>query len=154
MKKQNGFTLVELLVVVAIIGLLSTLAVVSLNGIRERARDTKRISDIDAFQKSMELLRTDKGAYNLCGCESTKVLSACAGKALETYLPTLKNLNDPLWTKACADAATCKAGTCNYTLAVTMTDSYIAYFNLEKGVANYTEGGCYKVTEKGVEKVN
>ncbi len=56
MKKTNkGFTLIELLVVIAIIGLLATLSVIALNNARERARDSRRVSDIKQIQTALEL---------------------------------------------------------------------------------------------------
>lgn len=63
MKQRKGFTLVELLVVISIIGLLSTLAVVALNQARVRARDVKRLSDIKQVQTALELYYADAGAY-------------------------------------------------------------------------------------------
>lgn len=44
--KYKGFTLLEVLVVVAIIGVLATLSVVYLGGARDKARDTKRKADL------------------------------------------------------------------------------------------------------------
>ncbi len=57
MKKRNqfGFTLIELLVVISIIGLLSTLAVISLNGAREKARDAQRLSDVKQLSTVLEI---------------------------------------------------------------------------------------------------
>jgi len=63
MRKQRGFTLIELLVVIAIIGLLSTLAVVALNNARMKARDARRISDINNIQTALELYHNDANAY-------------------------------------------------------------------------------------------
>lgn len=65
MKSMNkkGFTLIELLVVIAIIGLLSTLAVVALGSAREKARDSKRLSDLKQVQTALELYYTDQNAY-------------------------------------------------------------------------------------------
>lgn len=60
---KKGFTLIELLVVIAIIGLLSTLAVVALGSAREKARDSKRLSDLKQVQTALELYYTDQGSY-------------------------------------------------------------------------------------------
>ncbi|MBU2542039.1 prepilin-type N-terminal cleavage/methylation domain-containing protein [Patescibacteria group bacterium] len=60
---KKGFTLIELLVVIAIIGLLSTLAVVALGSAREKARDSKRLSDLKQTQTALELYYTDNSAY-------------------------------------------------------------------------------------------
>ncbi len=68
---KKGFTLIELLVVIAIIGLLSTLAVVALGSAREKARDSKRLSDIKQLQTALELYFTDQNAYPIAGTEQT-----------------------------------------------------------------------------------
>ena len=60
---KKGFTLIELLVVIAIIGLLSTLAVVALGSARQKARDSKRLSDLKQVQTALELYFTDHNSY-------------------------------------------------------------------------------------------
>lgn len=52
--KRSGFTLVELVVVVGIIGLLSALAVVSLSRQQARSRDTRRVGDITNLRTALE----------------------------------------------------------------------------------------------------
>jgi len=52
---KKGFTLVELLVVIAIIALLSTLSVVALNSARAKARDARRLSDIKQIRTALDM---------------------------------------------------------------------------------------------------
>lgn len=63
MKKKKGFTLIEILVVISIIGLLSTLAMVSLNFARDRAKETKALHDIDSLKTAIKLLENDTGEW-------------------------------------------------------------------------------------------
>ncbi len=63
MKKSAGFTLVELLVVVAIIALLTTIAVAIYADTQSKARDTRRKADIDAIAKTLEVHKSDAGGY-------------------------------------------------------------------------------------------
>ena len=62
-KSINAFTLVELLIVIAIIGILTTLIVLSLQNVRRSARDAKRIADINQLQLALELYISDNGFY-------------------------------------------------------------------------------------------
>lgn len=59
--KHGGFTLVELLVVIAIIGILATLVLLQLGIARGRARDAKRISDVNQVRSAIELYYDDNG---------------------------------------------------------------------------------------------
>jgi general secretion pathway protein G len=61
--KLKGFTLIELLVVIAIIGILATLLMSNFIGIRQRARDSKRKSDLSQIQAALEQYRADQGTY-------------------------------------------------------------------------------------------
>ena len=54
MSARNGFTLVELLVTVAIIAILSAVGTVSFIGIRNKALDARKKADIDAIRKAYE----------------------------------------------------------------------------------------------------
>ncbi|MFH1161904.1 MAG: prepilin-type N-terminal cleavage/methylation domain-containing protein [Candidatus Jorgensenbacteria bacterium] len=61
--KRSGFTLIEMLVVVAIIGLLASVVVVGVGGARQRARDAKRIADIRQIQNMLENYYSTNNAY-------------------------------------------------------------------------------------------
>lgn len=74
----KGFTLIELLIVIAIIGVLATLLMVNFIGVRQRARDAQRKSDIRQIQSALEIYRSDNGSYP---DSSTQYLSNyCGGK--------------------------------------------------------------------------
>jgi prepilin-type N-terminal cleavage/methylation domain-containing protein len=60
---QGGFTIIEMLVVVAIIGILSTLSIMSLNSRKSDARDVKRLGDLDTMTKALALYYTANGSY-------------------------------------------------------------------------------------------
>ncbi|MDO8621813.1 MAG: prepilin-type N-terminal cleavage/methylation domain-containing protein [bacterium] len=68
--KYAGFTLVELLIVIAIIGLLSTLAVTGVTVTRSKARDAKRSADIAQIQKAMALYATGQSRYPIAATEA------------------------------------------------------------------------------------
>jgi len=62
-QKGEGFTLVELLVVISIIGLLSSLAIMSFSISRQKSRDGKRLSDLNALSKAIQIYQIDNGYY-------------------------------------------------------------------------------------------
>lgn len=65
-KDKKGFTLIELLVVIAIIGILSSIVIASLNTARVKARDTRRLADMNQLIKAIETYHTDNGFYPVC----------------------------------------------------------------------------------------
>ena len=64
---RQGFTLVELLVVISIIGILSSFAVVSLNSARVKARDALRKGDMAQLRTAINLYYDDNEEYPACG---------------------------------------------------------------------------------------
>lgn len=61
--KHNGFTIVELLIVIVVIGILAAITIVAYNGVQQRARDSRRVSDMKQVQKDLELFYTSQGRY-------------------------------------------------------------------------------------------
>jgi len=60
-KKQKGFTIVELLIVIVVIAILAAISIVAYNGVQTRARDTIRKNDVAAIVKAIELYKADNG---------------------------------------------------------------------------------------------
>lgn len=63
--RTSGFTLIELLVVIVIISILATLLMANFIGVRQRARDGQRKSDLRQIQAALELYRSDNGQYKI-----------------------------------------------------------------------------------------
>src|SRR5438045_1746731 len=54
-ERARGFTMIELLVVVAIIGLLATIVLASLSNSRRKARDARRVADVKELENAVHL---------------------------------------------------------------------------------------------------
>ncbi|MEJ0072565.1 MAG: prepilin-type N-terminal cleavage/methylation domain-containing protein [Candidatus Saccharibacteria bacterium] len=74
---SRGFTIVELLIVIVVIGILATLVIVTFTGIQQKARDSKRKTDVAAIQAELESYYGSNNTY-----------------------PTLVHLNDATWRTA------------------------------------------------------
>jgi len=77
LKKQKGFTLVELLIVIIIIGILATLVIVTFSGVQAKARDSQRQTDIDALNSHIQAYYAEHGWYpTLAQIQSSTWVSA------------------------------------------------------------------------------
>jgi len=60
---KNGFTLVEILIVMVILGILMTVSFRSFHSSQIKARDVQRKHDLDQIKKALEMYYNDKGRY-------------------------------------------------------------------------------------------
>ena len=64
LKKHNkGFTIVELLIVIVVIGILALLVITTYSGIQAKARNSKRQTDIASLQTQLEAFFSQNGYY-------------------------------------------------------------------------------------------
>jgi prepilin-type N-terminal cleavage/methylation domain-containing protein len=81
-KSFKAFTLIELLIVIAVIGILVAVILPNLIGMRERARDTVRKNDLAQLGKALRLYFNEFGFYpfdlseKIC-CDASPVYNAC-----------------------------------------------------------------------------
>ena len=125
LKKQNknGFTLLELLVVISIIGILMALGVVAYSTAQKKSRDAKRRGDIKAIQSGYEQYYAENsGVYAV----------ACATMNTTTYFP------GGLPADPKSAAATCRPTYCQ----ACTTSTYCVCANLESATGNSSTSNC------------
>lgn len=122
-KNQKGFTIVELLIVIVVIGILATLVIVTFSGIQQKARNTKRQTDINAIDSTVEAYFAQNG-----------------------YYPTLTNMNDSTFRttnlKGFDPAALQDPKGSTQALAATTSDTQYGYATTPAGCDNGAGGQC------------
>jgi general secretion pathway protein G len=62
-KSKSGFTIVELLIVIVVIGVLAAITIVAYNGIQDRARSSTLQNDLVNAKKKLLLYQTEQGKF-------------------------------------------------------------------------------------------
>lgn len=84
---QRGFTIVELIVVIVILGIIMSLAVVSVINSQVSARDTEREEDVQAIARQMEALYNETdffGVANLASYPGVGQVDTQIGEVIST----------------------------------------------------------------------
>lgn len=91
-RREEGFTLIEIMIVVVIIGLLAGLVAVNLLPQAEKAKRTTAITQMKTFEQALDLYKLDNGRYPTTEQGFEALLS---GKGGEPYLKGGKLPRDP-----------------------------------------------------------
>lgn len=150
---EKGLTLIGLVISIFIIGLLSTIAISSVNSARIRARDTQRANDVEQFRKALEMYHIDRGVYPIAAggivlgdtgattlCDTSGFGDTCVGTPYLTKIPLATTPLD----------GDCTAEQNTYTYTSTGTD-YTITFCLSKKIGAIAAGARIMTPEGPVD---
>jgi prepilin-type N-terminal cleavage/methylation domain-containing protein len=63
MKTRSGFTIVELLIVIVVIGVLAAITIVAFNGIQNRSENSKTLAAVSQVVKLLTIYKESNGSY-------------------------------------------------------------------------------------------
>jgi general secretion pathway protein G len=85
-RNQDGFTLIEIMVVILILGLLATIVVQSLRGAADKAKRTKAQADISEIKTALDRFYLDNGFYPTSDQGLAALVAApTSGRAVPNY---------------------------------------------------------------------
>jgi general secretion pathway protein G len=130
-RKQSGFTLLELLIVIVIIGILALIIVPGLASGPKRARDAQRKSDLRAVKNALETYFNDNNSYP--SASTTAVTPATdatiSGALVPNYMKVIPD--DP------------KGGSAHYNYTcTTVTSGTCTAFKLDADLENTSDHGA------------
>lgn len=129
-RKDSGFTIVELLIVIVVIGILAAITIVAYNGISNRAKTTSAQSTAAGIAKKLEAYNAEKGSYPA----TYNLMTSTGTPAATTSDSFFVGGNDAtLVTTALTSAATEKS--INYSTCATPDGKRVSYWKFDATAA-------------------
>jgi len=97
---KKFFTLIEILIAIAIIGVILSISLISFSNVRQKSRDAERISDIQLLQKSLEDYYRNEGSYPATLTPGQSLVGASSSS---TYMQLIPQNPSPRDDGACPD---------------------------------------------------
>jgi prepilin-type N-terminal cleavage/methylation domain-containing protein len=141
-KITSGFTIIELLVVVIVIGILSTISLISFNRYQANSRDSQRASRVTILAEALEKYYDKNGEYPSCAA-----MMASASTLTTTTLPGLQP--SVLLTPQADSSLTNSITQCSSLATDTGVDSF-AYIG--DGTTPCATSGCLQYSLQYVEE--
>lgn len=134
MLRRKGFTLVELMIVIAIIAILATLTLFGVGAAQKSARDTQREQIMNGLRTSLERYSGDKGSYPAAPFISMMNTLTTGG-----YIGTVTDPGNGAGAQAYVDTATDASK--NWLPATGISYSYVAASGTYQLVLSKESGG-------------
>lgn len=142
-KRNQGFTIVELLIVIVVIGILALLVITTYSGIQAKARNSKRQTDIQSLQTQLEAFFSQNGYYPSRTDMNDSSWLNTNMKSLDQN--ALTDPSNPTSSKTLVSAPTAKS----YSYAVTQSDGSTSCESDDTTCAKYTLTAEYEGTVNG-----
>lgn len=113
---NRGFTIVELLIVIVVIGILAAITTAAYNGVQNRANTTKTVSAVSQWVKLLNLYRADNGSFPT----SVSCLGSGYGRGFDG---------------AAATGGQCRQDNSSDTSGITISPTFM------NAMSNYVQGG-------------
>lgn len=112
--KSRGFTIVELLIVIVVIGILAAITIVAFNGVSQKAKEGTMLSDLRGAAQQLSLYKVDNDAYptsNDCSGGQSPAppkicLKASGANVYSTYLVDTSTPGAPHYTLVVSNGST------------------------------------------------